>query len=296
MADPLTIAAIGSSLLGGAASIFGGQKAADAARDASQRAEGVQRDLAGVNLQLQQPGFEVGQSALSLLANLFGLPEPTQVDFGAIQRGLNPNASNLKPVPGDERRYVDPATGQVFLVARKGGNAGQFVPLGERRPDLVEAQPQQAAGGAVSTGGIQDLLNNNPGIQFVQREGENAIARGAAARGLNQSGSTLRDLATFNQGQAATNFQNLVLNPLFQLAGFGPQAAANSGNIIGSTSNNLANIAMNAGNARASAYQNTGNVIGNTLNDLAGLALLRSGQKAGGPAFDPNGLVPFTLG
>jgi C4-dicarboxylate transporter len=136
------------------------------------------------------------------------------------------------------------------------------------------------------------MVANNPLIQFQQQQGEQAIARGAAARGLNQSGGTLKDLSRFNQGLASTGIQNFVLNPLFQLAGFGPQAAAQAGGAIGNNANNLSNITMGAGNARASAFQNAGNIVGNLGSDLANLAMLRRGNTTSNKlTFSPSSSV-----
>jgi hypothetical protein len=54
-----------------------------------------------------------------------------------------------------------------------------------------------------------DEAANDPGFQFVQREGQEALERSAAARGVLNSGGTLKDIANWNQGLAATQYSNV---------------------------------------------------------------------------------------
>ena len=106
----------------------------------------------------------------------------------------------------------------------------------------------------------------------------------------------MTDLSRFNQGLAATNYQNLVLNPLFQLAEFGNQQAAQQQQLGSNTASNLSNIALSTGNARGSAYQNAGNIIGNTANDVGNAFMLRNifnnrGSAPAGNTFTPEGFT-----
>lgn len=52
----------------------------------------------------------------------------------------------------------------------------------------------------------QTDLENDPGYVFRQREGEKALQRGAAAKGLSLSGGALKDLSRFNQGLASDEY------------------------------------------------------------------------------------------
>jgi len=49
---------------------------------------------------------------------------------------------------------------------------------------------------------------NDPGYQFAQRQGEDAITRGASALGTLRTGGTLKDLVGFNQGLATQNYND----------------------------------------------------------------------------------------
>jgi hypothetical protein len=303
MAWGLIAAAIGSQLIGGASSIIGGKKAADASVEAAQIAAQQQRESLETALKLGRPQMEVGQSALATLAGLFGLQAPTPIDFDNLTGGtfgeLSVTDSLVRGKTVDLPRTGGLSRHQVIKGFREfagrepteteleyyddGKRADQFFD-NFVRPVLVrqEQERQKAApaggGGAAGTpdvSSLTDLITNNPGIQFVRDQGERAISRAAAARGLNQSGGTLEDLTEFNSGLASTNFQNLVLNPLFQLAGFGNQQTQAGQQLVTGTGTNLANLALNAGNARASSFQNAGNTVGNTFGDLGQLLLLK---------------------
>lgn len=318
MAWGLIAAAVGSQLIGGASSIFGAKKGADATVKAAEIAAQQQRDAMSTALRLGRPQMEVGQSALGVLAQLFGLPAPSAIDFDEAISGAGGGPTNLgarfdpNSLTREQQRalegFMEPF-GWNPLTERGAriGASGRHAPESEwsdrqrsRRAEFAAAfgwdpfdtdtsknpilSPQQKPASGTSPGGaagggvpasLEDLILNNPGINFVRDQGERAISRAAAARGLNQSGGTLEGLAEFNTGLAATNYQNMVLNPLFQLAGFGNQQTAAGQNIVTGTGTNLANIAMNAGTARSSAYQNAGNVVGNMAGDIGNLLLLK---------------------
>ncbi|MEM8882400.1 MAG: hypothetical protein AAGC82_17570 [Pseudomonadota bacterium] len=100
-----------------------------------------------------------------------------------------------------------------------------------------------------------DGFSLTPGAQFLQEEGERALLRTQAARGGLDSGTTLQDLSRFNQGLAATDYDNYI-NRLLSVSGTG----------------------ANAGNALANAALSTANTAGNRLQSLGNnLAGLRSG-------------------
>ncbi len=185
---------------------------------------------------------------------------------------------------GNSRRFIKTSTGGMLDY-----RDGQFFEHRGPRANPIEIGPYQqapepdaAAAGAVpgtvpGAGlNLNELVANNPLIRFNREQGEQAIARGAAARGLNQSGGTLKDLSRFNQDLAGAGVQNFVLNPLFELAGFGPRAAAQIGGAAMTTGTNLGNLAMGAANARGSAYQNAGNTIGNLAGSWGDYAMFRN--------------------
>ena len=98
----------------------------------------------------------------------------------------------------------------------------------------------------------------DPSYGFAQQQGELGRERGANARGLNLSGGTLKDLATFNSGLATQQYGNY-FNRLMGLAGIGQDATKTNANLVtGNASNNttaagqIGNTIMGQGQAQAS--------------------------------------------
>ena len=130
-------------------------------------------------------------------------------------------------------------------------------------PELVEASRYDPF--------TLEKFQADPGYQFRLREGLKALDRTAAARGGLLSGAQLRGVTRFGQelgsqefGQAFNRynigFQNR-LNPLQSLAGFGQTSTNTLSNAAGQLGSNLSNLAVGAGNARASGYAGMANAL-----------------------------------
>jgi hypothetical protein len=123
-----------------------------------------------------------------------------------------------------------------------------------------------------------EQFEQDPGYAFRQAEGMKALERSAAARGLLQSGPTLKGIQRFGQESASQEYgnafnryqieRNARLNPLQSLMGSG-QSATNvmTGNVGQSSQNEQANL-MNAGQARASGYVGQANALGGALSSI----------------------------
>jgi hypothetical protein len=123
-----------------------------------------------------------------------------------------------------------------------------------------------------------EQFEQDPGYAFRQSEGMKALERSAAARGLLQSGPTLKGIQRFGQESASQEYGNAFnryqiersarLNPLQSLMGSG-QSATNvmTGNIGQSSQNQQANI-LGAGQARASGYVGQANALGGALSSI----------------------------
>jgi hypothetical protein len=137
----------------------------------------------------------------------------------------------------------------------------------------------------------------DPGYAFRQQQGEQGMERSAAARGGLLSGGAIKDAQRFNQGLASAEFGDAYnrfqtnranrINPLQSLMGSGQSATGVLTNASQGYANNAANasqnyvagannasqnyanrsgeLAMGAGNARASGYVGQANAIGNAL-------------------------------
>ena len=118
-------------------------------------------------------------------------------------------------------------------------------------------------------------IQNEPGYAFAAREGQRAIDNSASARG-GVGGAALKAGSRFAEDNANKFYndafnrhqteRNNMLAPIFQLAGFGPQANQQ----VGAAGQNFANQAgqnmLGAANAQAAAGINQANIYGNMLN------------------------------
>lgn len=146
------------------------------------------------------------------------------------------------------------------------------------------------AGGADNGSLMRDFsmrdFQADPGYQFRQDQGQQALERSAAARGGLLSGAAMKDMARFSQGLASQEYgaafdrfksnQASKMNPLLSLAGSaqtasgalgaaGQSFANSSGNILGQYAATAGQNITGAGNARASGYVGAANAITNGL-------------------------------
>jgi len=124
-----------------------------------------------------------------------------------------------------------------------------------------------------------DTFQADPGYQFRLTEGIKALERSAAARGLLQSGNTLKGITQYGQNLASDEYQNAFgryltqrearMNPYSFLTGIGQAAAANQSSNIGTTGANLAEIAMSRGNAQAAGTMGAVNALAGGIGQAA---------------------------
>lgn len=170
------------------------------------------------------------------------------------------------------------ANGNLTSIGSGGSN-----PINIRLQRQTPEQAQEFVGGSATNPSsdrttLIDTLMQTPGIRFVDEQGRKELEQMFAARGLRRSGAAFEAGVQRASDLASTNYTNLVLNPLFQLAGFGQQGAAAAGGALAQQGQNatqnagtLANLALQSGNARASSYQATGQAVGDLASNLAGI-------------------------
>ena len=336
-------AVVAGSALGAGASIYGANKNADSIEDASEQGIAFQNRALSTQLALSRPAAEVGNSALGVLADLFGLDAPSKIDFDDLGAGGGTRAGGVantaetldgltpitgatwkaRPVFTDGKGGIYSVRGRNGTIERNGvaylgqaseGNGlffeGSFVRDGPGVVDFrdgdffsgrkanakqipIEAPVAQGAQDGAQAGtpsrglNLEDLVSNNPLIQFQQEQDFKQATRAGAAAGLNQSGGFVDEIGAQAGRRTANGIQDFVLNPLFQLAGFGQQAGAQASNAVGANANNLTNLAANAGEARGSAFQNAGNTVGNLLSDFAGARSVNNRSAINNPNSTP---------
>ena len=120
----------------------------------------------------------------------------------------------------------------------------------------------------------------SPGYQFRVDEAKRAIQNSAAARGLLNSGATVKALNTQIQGVASDEY-NTYANRLAALAGVG-QTATNTTDAAGQTyANATSTNNTNAASANASAYGTMGSAINSGVQNAASGYLYSKGYGSG---------------
>lgn len=136
-------------------------------------------------------------------------------------------------------------------------NATQKYIFDTQRTDY---QPWREAG-VKALAGLQDPnfgkdLTMDPGYQFRMDQGTNAINAAAAARGMGNSGATLKALARYGQDFASNEYNNAynrTYGRLSSLAGMGQGAVQGMAGAAQNYGNNVSQTQMGLGNAIASA-------------------------------------------
>lgn len=171
------------------------------------------------------------------------------------------------------------------------GRQKPFLEMGTNALNRLNALNQPGANAA-------QFLQLDPGYAFRLGEGQKALERSAAARGGLLSGATGKALARFGQDYGSQEYTN-AYNRLAGIAGLGPSAAgvmnnlgsgyANQANQLAMTNAaNQGNLALQAGNIRATQYGGYGNALNTALNtDWSKYFGGSKGMQAGGQ-LNPN--------
>lgn len=147
------------------------------------------------------------------------------------------------------------------------------------------------------------LENQDPGYQFQLGQGQQALQNSQSAQDGVMSGSALKGLITYNQGTAATGYQNAynrwlssqnnTYNQLSGVASLGESAAAGAGATGAGYSSGISNTITGAGNAQAAGTVGSANAISNGLSNGAGYyaisSLLNPAAPAVGIGSNPSG-------
>lgn len=137
-----------------------------------------------------------------------------------------------------------------------------------------------------------DQFQADPGYQFRMSEAVKALERSASARGILQSGQTLKDITRFGQDVASQEYQNAftrymteterrrreLLDPLEYQINLGQAAASGQAANIGTTGEATSNLIQTLGNINAQRAVTQGNIMAGTIGAFGNLA----GQAAQG--------------
>jgi hypothetical protein len=282
MPNPLVVLG-GASIAGSAYGAHQARKASKAQVEAADRAAALEKESADAQLALQKqiwekqqadqaPYLAQGQAAIGKLGSLMGFKQKmTPQEKGNAIISVLTGGGNPSPIESNNviKNYnsLDNPLGDPFkdYLAKSGLSGGQF-------------------------------NQNNPQYQFLLKQGQQALDRSAAARGMGYSGAQMKAAQQFGQGlasqqydkeysRASDEFSNYY-NRLAALAQGGQQAvqatgnqgaqyAQNAGNTLASLSNAQTNILGQQAKARASAYATKANALNDTLGGLADLWSMR---------------------
>lgn len=256
-------AVIGSAVVGAAASSYSSRRASNAQTAASRDAIAAQQDSENRALEMQRPFYEAGYAATAAMMDMTGLSrgspngsatsraEPTGFDMqdmahGTVTRSFRPRTSGDAP----------------------GAAAGAGSPAGPADPTDLSSYAKYN-------------WQQDPGYQFRMDEGTRALERSASARGILNSGGTLRSATRYAQDYASNEYQR-VFDRISTIAGHGQGAANTGSNVILNTGANTGRAIMNAGDARASGYVAQGNAWSNAANQISvayGSGMFGSGNQ-----------------
>lgn len=182
-------------------------------------------------------GAIVASGVLGAGASLYAASKQSDAAGNALnfqKQTFDTNQQNMKAAQGTLQPYLDVGNQATYTLGQLTGGGN-----GNVQPDYSS-------------------FFKDPSYGFAQQQGELGIERGANARGMNLSGGTLKDLASFNSGLASQQYGNY-FNRLMGLAGIGQTATNTNANLVtGNASNNtsaangIANTTMGQGQAQAS--------------------------------------------
>lgn len=266
--------AIGTAVAGiggGLISASGAKSAANTQAQAAADAQAAQERMYAKQVELQAPFRQAGLTAQSRIMELLGLPDPNKTTAAAA----GPEAYGLTQVSAPWTEY---GGGGTYYVDKSGNTVSDINAYMKANPLPESATTPSADFGKYAKDFSMADFEADPGYQFRQDEGMKALERSAAARGLLQSGSTLKGIQRFSQGLASQEYTNAFnrynvnranqLNPLQSLMGAGQSATNTLTNAAGVQGTNEANALMAAGQARASGYIGASNALSGALSGI----------------------------
>jgi hypothetical protein len=152
---------------------------------------------------------------------------------------------------------------------------------------------QQGYGSLMKPFGMSDF-QMDPGIQFQQKYGQQALQNSQAAKDGVLSGGAMKDLIGFNQGMAGTGYQSafdrymankgFAYDSLMKEANLGQSAASNTANTGANYASGMSNTIVGAGQASAAGQIGVANALSGGINNASQMYFLRSlmGSGSGG--------------
>lgn len=214
---------------------------------------------------LNLPRAQAGDSALAQMMTMIGLPAPDSLTSGdayeevlygsPVQGGQGAQGAQggqQGPINGMVPRGATYSTGRDLTGIAGAEKSRTFTapPISGPTQNGLAATSRPDLG----TGEVAPFdITQTPGYQFRFNEGIRSIDSSAAAGGRIMSGAAIRRLNELGQGLAGEEFSNQ-FNRLASIASGGTQANQTISGASDSLGANSASLAVQGGQARASAY------------------------------------------
>lgn len=198
------------------------------------------------------------------------------IGAGASLIGANKSAKASEKAAKEQRKAAQAAMAQEqAALERQIGLQEPFRQVG------VNALAQYPTAAQYTPFGMAQF-QADPGYNFRMAEGIKALERSAAARGLLQSGGTLKGITKYGQDIASDEYQNAFqrylterqakLSPLEYQIGLGQAAASGQAANVGSTAGSMSELTQSLGNIGAQRAIGQGNAYVNAMGNIAGTA------------------------
>jgi hypothetical protein len=277
---------VGSAYLASEAS----SDATDAQVAQSNRAMDLQREQYNTARTDSAPYRQTGVDALNRIRAVYGMAPIAQPDgsvgadaSGGIMPNGMPQAFSLSGRGG-----MGPGTAQPGGAVPPRATIGGAFRAAFGKPEIGAPDPnapRMVDGGAMPGRPVtaaQGMLEMDPGYAFRLEQGQQALERGAAARGGALGGGALRDLAQFSQGLASQEYgaaygrarqENLdaygrysdQYNRMASLAGLGQTQVAGDNNLGAQYAGAQSNLLTGIGNAQAAGSVGSANAMQTAL-------------------------------
>jgi hypothetical protein len=234
--------ALGSAITGGASSALKGGDVGDIALGAATAAGASQLGSLGGG----QSSYQTSEGGIPLPPT-----KPLQTTSGINIGGQPVKLGSLLSGAGDVYGYMQ---GQSDLEDIQNQLAQQS------QQAQAQLQPYAQAGQQAlqNLEGGYDAFTQDPGYQFRLQQGNQALERSLAARGLGQSGAALKAAQQYGQGLAEQSYGDY-FGRQSQLAGQGLGAAGGLGSLMTNLGNTQAAATLAGINQRNELLSNLGN-------------------------------------
>jgi hypothetical protein len=266
---------IGSIVGGGLSAIgstAGGLMAGNAEKAALNYQKGMsEKSILGqlyaknMNDSLMAPGYGAYRAATPLLTYML-TGVNTNGDFtDADMQELNALRDQKQELLRQQSAYMGSATGSRSNQRKY---RSLLADINAKLTRMSDLENRYAADQAIQQVGSEGFIRN-PGYNWQKQQGEEAVNRALAARGMYNSRAGVNALSDFNQNLNANTYQQQV-NDLYNLSNLGRGASATGASLNQGSATNVGNTLMNTGQLVANGMGNYGQTMGGTVANALG--------------------------